>query len=115
MSSFDPLDLRGQEKAQADNSERNKLALFTEQEDFKWLMGNKRGRRIMWRLLERTGMYRSSFTGNSETFFREGMRNVGLSLLAQVHEITPDQYAVMLKEQKDARNNADDGRTRNNQ
>ena len=110
MSSFDPLDLRGQEKAQADNSERNKLALQTEQEDFKWLMGNKRGRRIVWRLLERTGVYRSSFTGNSETFFREGMRNVGLALLAQVHEITPDQFAVMLKEQQDVRKHADDGR-----
>lgn len=110
MSSFDPLDLRGQEKTQADNSERNKLALLTEQEDFKWLMGNKRGRRIVWRLLERTGVYRSSFTGNSETFFREGMRNVGLTLLAQIHEITPDQFAVMLKEQQDVRKHADDGR-----
>lgn len=110
MSSFDPLDLRGQEKTQADTSERNKLALLTEQEDFKWLMGNKRGRRIVWRLLERTGVYRSSFTGNSETFFREGMRNVGLTLLAQIHEITPDQFAVMLKEQQDVRKHADDGR-----
>lgn len=110
MSSFDPLDIRGQEKALADNSERNKLALQTEQEDFKWLMGNKRGRRIVWRLLERTGVYRSSFTGNSETFFREGMRNVGLTLLAQIHEITPDQFAVMLKEQNDVRKHADDGR-----
>lgn len=110
MSSFDPLDLRGQEKAHAELSERNKLDLLTEQEDFKWLMGNKRGRRIVWRLLERTGVYRSSFTGNSETFFREGMRNVGLALLAQVHEITPDQFAVMLKEQQDVRKHADDGR-----
>jgi hypothetical protein len=98
---FDPLDLRAQEKAVADNGERNKLTLQTEQEDFKWLMGNKRGRRIVWRLLERTGVYRSSFTGNSETFFREGMRNVGLALLDQVHTITPDQFAVMLKEQKE--------------
>ena len=110
MTSFDPLDLRGQEKALADQGERNKLALHTEQEDFKWLMGNKRGRRIVWRLLERTGVYRSSFTGNSETFFREGARNVGLMLLDQIHTITPDQFAVMLKEQKDVRNNADDGR-----
>jgi hypothetical protein len=100
---FDPLDLRAQEKALADNSERNKLTLLTEQEDFKWLMGNKRGRRIVWRLLERTGVYRSSFTGNSETFFREGMRNVGLALLDQVHTITPDQFAVMLKEQKESK------------
>ena len=107
MTSCDPLDIRGQEKALAENSERNKLALQTEHEDFKWLMGNKRGRRIMWRLLERTGVYRSSFTGNSETFFREGMRNVGLTLLSQVQQLTPDQYAVMLKEANNVRNHAD--------
>lgn len=109
---FDPVDLRSQEKAQAENSERNKLALVTEHEDFKWLMGNKRGRRIVWRLLERTGVYRSSFTGNSETYFREGMRNVGLMLMAQVHELTPDQFAVMLKEQNNGKHN-DDGQRSN--
>lgn len=109
MSTYDPLDLKAQEKALTDHSERNKLALETEQADFKWLMGNKRGRRFMWRLLERCGVYKSSFTGNSETFFREGMRNVGLGFLAQVHEITPDQFAVMLKEQQDVRKHADDG------
>jgi hypothetical protein len=37
MNSFDPLNLRAQEKPLADNSERNKLTLQTEQEDFKWL------------------------------------------------------------------------------
>lgn len=107
MSSFDPTDLRAQEKALADQSERNKLTTQTEAEDFKWLMGNKRGRRYMWRLLELTGVYRSSFTGNSETFFREGMRNVGLTLLNQIHQVTPDQFAVMLKEQQDVRKHAD--------
>lgn len=111
MSKFDPLDLTGQQKALSETEMRNKLSAQTESEDFKWLMGNKRGRRIVWRLLERTGVYRSSFTGNSETFFREGMRNVGLSLLDQIHSITPDQFAVMLKEQNDVRKHADDGRT----
>jgi hypothetical protein len=108
MSNFDPFDIRGQEQAQETDSERKKLAQHTEQEDFKWLMGNKRGRRIVWRLLERTGVFRSSFTGNSETFFREGMRNVGLMLQAHIHEFTPDQYAVMLKEQNNVRHD-DDG------
>jgi hypothetical protein len=56
MNSFDPLVLRAQEKALADNSERNKLTHQTEQEDVKWLRGNKRGKRIVWRLLERTGV-----------------------------------------------------------
>lgn len=109
-NAFDPLDLRGQERAKEQSEERNKLAADQEKADMQWLMGSKRGRRIMWRLLERTGVYRSSFTGNSETFFREGQRNVGLMLMAQIHEVCPDQYAMMLKEQQNVRNNADDGR-----
>jgi len=110
MSNFDPLDLRGQERAKEQSDERNKLAIDQEKDDFKWLMGSKRGRRIVWRLLERTGVFRTSFTGNSETFFREGQRNVGLMLMAQIHEVCPDQYALMLKEQNDVRKHADDGR-----
>ena len=111
MSNFDPLDLRGQERHKEQSDERNKLAFDQERGDLVWLMGSKRGRRIMWRLLERTGVYRSSFTGNSETFFREGQRNVGLWLMAQIHEVCPDQYALMLKEQQDVRKQPDDGRT----
>ena len=114
MSTYDPLDLRGQERIKEQSEEQRKLAIDQEKMDMQWLMGSKRGRRIMWRLLERTGVYRSSFTGNSETFLREGQRNVGLMLMAQIHEVSPDQYAVMLKEQQNVRNsNADDGR--NNQ
>lgn len=71
-----------------------------EVEDLKWLMSDKRGRRVMWRLLETAGVYRSSFTGNSETFFREGQRNVGLKLLAEIHEHCPDAFVMMLKEHK---------------
>jgi len=110
MSYFDPLDLRGQERAKEQSDERNKQAAEQEREDFKWLMGSKRGRRIVWRLLERTGVYRSSFTGNSETFFREGQRNVGLMLMALINESSPDQYALMLKEQNDVRKPDDDHR-----
>lgn len=111
MSNYDPLDLRGQERAKEQSDELRKLSVDQEKMDMQWLMGSKRGRRIMWRLLERTGVYRSSFTGNSETFFREGQRNVGLMLMAQIHEVCPDQYAVMLKEQQDVnRKHADDGR-----
>lgn len=55
----------------------------------------------MWKLLAETGLYKTSFTGNSETFFREGARNVGLKLMAQIHELTPDAYGLMLKESKE--------------
>jgi len=114
MSSFDPLDLRAHDVSREQTDEQNRLAQQNELDDFKWLMSSKRGRRIIWRWLERTGVYRSSFTGNSETFFREGQRNVGLMLMAQINEVAVEQYAVMLKEhQENVR--PDDRRSRNNQ
>ena len=75
--------------------------MLLEAGDFKWIMSNKRGRRFIWRLLEKAGVFRSSFTGNSETFFREGARNIGLQVLAMVHEHTPESYTLMLSEQKE--------------
>lgn len=62
-------------------------------------MSDKRGRRAIWRLLDITGIYRTSFTGNSTTFFNEGARNVGLQFLADVNEACPERYLEMLKEQ----------------
>ena len=53
MSNYDPTDIRSQERAKADSDLRNKLAKDTEEADLKWLMGSKRGRRIVWRLLAR--------------------------------------------------------------
>ena len=39
------------------------------------------GKRLLWWLLSETHVYRSSFTGNSLTYFLEGERAVGLKVL----------------------------------
>lgn len=100
MKQRDPHDLRGQERQREDAEQARKLEHDQEKADFAWLMSDKRGRRFIWRMLEATGVYRSSFTGNSETFFREGARNVGLQLISNIHEFTPDVYTTMLEEQR---------------
>lgn len=62
-------------------------------------MSDPRGRRFVWWLLGIAGIFRSSFTGNSETFFREGERNVGLRLLT---EVTRDAHDLYLMAQQEA-------------
>ncbi len=109
MSSLDPLDLDAQVKADEDRQTRSRELARIEGEDFKWLMSDKRGRRFVWSLLEKTGVYRSSFTGNSETFFREGARNVGLMVMAMVHENCPARYNLMVEEQKELKEQHDRG------
>jgi hypothetical protein len=114
MSSFDPLDIRGQERAREDAQKRDRLAQVNEAEDFKWLMSSKRGRRVVWRLLDRAGVFRLSFNTNAmQMAFAEGNRNEGLRILGQIHSHCPELYPQMMKEQTDDRT-ADDGRHKSN-
>lgn len=55
----------------------------------------------MRRLLEETGVYRSSFNHSGSVMaFNEGQRNVGLRLLSQILVHAPGSYALLLEEQK---------------
>jgi hypothetical protein len=96
----DPLDLDGQREREQKVGSDRKLARQVETEDMAWLMDNKRGRRIVWRLLERAGVYRTSFVAqsNSQTAFNEGMRNFGLFLLSEAAVASPDSFAIMQRE-----------------
>jgi len=99
----DPFDLAGQEAARDEKQDRARLEAQVEADDIKWLMGSKRGRRIVRRLLERFGIWKSSFHPDALTMaFNEGRRNEGLALLAQVTGNSPDRYAEMLKEKSNA-------------
>jgi hypothetical protein len=68
--------------------------------DLRTVMASLEGRRFIWRLLDRAGVFRTSFTGNSTTFFNEGQRNMGLIVLADVHEACADTYIQMMTEAK---------------
>jgi hypothetical protein len=72
-------------------------ALELERADVAWLMSGRRGRRIVWRLLESAGVFATSFRADALSMaFAEGCRNEGLRLLAQVHALP--EYATMIAE-----------------
>lgn len=96
MSDQDPADY-GQHREQHGPSAEAALAEATEEADFRWLMADPRGRRIVRRMLERTGVFRSSFTGDAlTTVFAEGGRNEGLGLIAKVQRYAPERLAEIL-------------------
>jgi hypothetical protein len=66
--------------------------------DIKFLMSTVEFRRYAWKILERTHIFHTSFTGNSETFMKEGERNIGLMVFLAIQKNCPDLYAVMVKE-----------------
>jgi hypothetical protein len=79
------------DEADADN------AKLTEDADLRWLVGDPRGRRIARRLLERSGIWRPSFTGDAlNTAFREGERNVGLRFTAVLLRAAPEAAARII-------------------
>ncbi|KAF9396920.1 hypothetical protein CPC16_004253 [Podila verticillata] len=109
MSHDDPTDIRNQERAHPPTELCRQLAKDTEEADLKWLMSTKQGRRIIWRFLERAGVYRLSFNTNALAMaFAEGNRNEGLRLLGQIHTLCPEFYVAMVKEQNHDNRNTDD-------
>ena len=64
------------------------------------VMATREGRRTMWRIFEATGFHSISFTGNSETYFREGKRSVGLSLHTEMMDLCPEAYWLMVNENR---------------
>jgi len=110
MVTHDPTDPEALDERHTERKERTKLQALGEVEDLKWLMGSKRGRRIVWRLLDQAGVFRLSFNTNAmQMAFAEGNRNYGNRMLAQVNAHCPELFPVMLKEQQLDEPNADDG------
>lgn len=73
-----------------------------EQKQLQEIMAFRRGRAFVYRILEQCGIYRTSFASDAMAMaFREGERNVGLRLLAEVTEVSPEKYYTMLKEARE--------------
>lgn len=99
MSDYDPLDLEGQRAADADRALRERLATEDEIADVKWLMGSKRGRRIVHRLLAKAGVFHSVFHPNfGQMAFEEGKRESARRLLGLVNTHCSDMYSLMMRE-----------------
>jgi hypothetical protein len=71
-----------------------------ELKDVSLILSTIEGRRFFFRYLCECGIFKTSFTGSSETFFREGQRNVGLSLLADLNDADPTMYAKIMEENR---------------
>ena len=99
--SADPTDPnRYEREAEAEDAEAREIRR-KELEDLRWLLGHPQGRRIALRLLDETGVFRSSFNHSGSLMaFNEGKRNVGLWLTAELMESNADGYLKVLKEHK---------------
>lgn len=81
--------------------DREKLGRDRDLEDLRFVLSSRQGRRFYWRYMAVCGVFTQSFTGNSETFFKEGKRAIGLRLLEDLNDAAPEAYVLMLGESKD--------------
>lgn len=96
----DPFDLDAQAAQMASADERARMAARIEKEDLIWLMQQKRGRRIVARMLGQSGPHRSTFNSNAMTMaYQEGWRNFSVALLDKLTTHCMDLYLQLLKEQ----------------
>lgn len=54
------------------------------------------GRRFIYHVLDICGIHTSSFTGNSQTFYLEGRRSVGLEIIGLMEIVDPRLYPKLL-------------------
>ncbi len=57
------------------------------------LMKTGAGKKVIWHILGLCGIYASSFTGNSTTFYNEGKRDIGLDVLRMLEDADDTIYA----------------------
>jgi len=68
-------------------------------EDVRAVLSTYRGRAFIWRVLEQAGIYRTTFNEEPNvSAFAEGMRQMGLLVIARVDAVDPNAYAKMRRE-----------------
>lgn len=97
----DPTDLKRQEREAEGDELGARENRRKELDDLRWLLGHPQGRRIVSRLLDEAGVFRSSFNHSGSVMaFAEGRRHMGLFLTGELLEASADGYLKVLKEFK---------------
>lgn len=96
---MNPTNLHEIAQTQMQHQARERLAAQQVEADFRWLMADARGRRIVWDLLAEAGVFRNPFaTTREQTDFNCGRMAQGQALLSKVMGLTPEAFHVMQKE-----------------
>ncbi len=99
VTNNDPTDLNRQDREADAEEQRSRENRRKELDDLRWLLGHPQGRRLTLRMLERTGIFRSSYNHSGSLMaFNEGRRDVGLWLTAELMEANAEGYLKVLKE-----------------
>lgn len=95
-----PINL-GDESQVKERAKKEKVQYDRELDDLKLILSTKSGRRFIWRLLAESGMFTVSQAMNASIYFLEGKRSIGKLLFEDMTKVSPEAWALMLKESKE--------------
>jgi hypothetical protein len=68
--------------------------------DLESILKLPQGRRVMWRLLAKAGMFRSVWESNAKIHYNAGRQDYGFWLWAEIEKSNPDYMLLMMKENR---------------
>lgn len=83
------------------HNEAMKKRVLEEREELGGLLSNAIGRRHIFRILEDSFIFATTFEKNSKSFFNEGKRDAALKLFNAVLDLDPYIFAKMCVEFRD--------------
>jgi hypothetical protein len=93
FNASDPAQVAAKRRSAGKKRKANESVVYT-------IMSTQAGREWMHSVLSSCHCFSSSFTGETLSMaFKEGERNIGLMLTAQIMKASPDEFVMMLKEQ----------------
>jgi hypothetical protein len=68
--------------------ERSKKKLQREQDDLRWILSDPRGRRFIWKWLNKAMTFETGFMGNSRDVYEWGKQFIGKSLQKEIMDVS---------------------------
>lgn len=84
-----------------DRERAEKRAARTQREqlkDTRVLLGQPEFRRYVKRYLATCNVFKTTFTGSSETFFKEGQRSIGTTMFGEIMQASPERFTEIMAE-----------------
>jgi hypothetical protein len=88
----------GDEKHVAKAKSKRQLKKEADDHFLTSVLSTYEGRAVIWRLLSECGVFRSSFTGDTDTYFFEGKRSIGLDIINMIADVDPHGFSQIRDE-----------------
>lgn len=100
MTAVDPTDLVGAAAVEREARRADRRRQAIESDRLRRLLSGELGRWFAMRVIERAGVFQSTFSLHSDrvSAFKEGERNVGLELLNEITRTCPELWETMTRE-----------------